>query len=122
MCDYNGCQMIFSCNLLDLVFDGFFDHAIQSTQRLVKKQDLRLHYHGSRKSHSLFLSAGKLFDLLIQMVLQSQKIDQSIDFLHRCNVFVIAKAVCNILFHIQIREERIILEYNIESSLFHWYI
>ena len=104
----------------DPLLDGFLDDTVKGAERLVEQKHLRLHDKRSGKRDPLFLAAGKLIRLFIQMLLQVEQADEIAD-LGLCRDFrFVVQAVDNVFIRSQVREETEILKNDIESAVFHF--
>ena len=106
----------------DSFFNGLLDEAVQSRERFVEQQNARLENERSGDGHALLLTAGKFVDALVQMLSQSQKINQFIDFLGSGCGRVVAKTVDDVVVGVQVREQRKVLEHDVEAALLHRHI
>ena len=92
---------------------------IQRAQRLVEQQRVRIEHHRARDGHALALPAGKLGGHALFIAFQ---LHQAQHFLHaflpiRPFGAAHAQAIGNVLFHIHVREQRIVLEHGVHIAL-----
>ena len=64
----------------------------------------------------LLLTAGKLVNVLAQVLAQTEQVDQLIHLLRRGQVRTVFQSVQDIVLHIQIGKQRIILKYNVKAT------
>ena len=104
---------------LQLVLHILAQTQIQCAQRLVQKQHLRPVHQGSGDGHPLLLAAGKLIHAPLFKALQTHDAQHFRDtltdlrFRHLGN----AQAESNVFKHVQMREQRILLEHRVDLPL-----
>ena len=92
---------------------------IQRAQRLIKQQRVRIEHHRARDGHALTLPARKLGRHALFIAFQ---LHQPQHFLHallpiRFFCAAHAQAIRDILFHVHVREQRVVLEHGVHIAL-----
>ncbi len=92
---------------------------VEGAERLVEQQNTRLAHQCPRNGNTLLLTAGKTGHIAVFKAAQTNQLEHFCGFaLDVCVVQLFdVQTECNILRNIQVREQRITLEYGIDLAL-----
>ena len=119
MSNINKGDVHLTLQALELQLHLLAELEVQCTQRLVQQQDLRLIDQTAGNGNTLLLAAGHLADAAALKALQADHL-QHIAHLAADGLFVHllqAQAKGHILKHVQVREQRVLLEHGIHRTL-----
>ena len=118
MGDINKGNVHFALQALELQLHFLAQLQVQCAQRLVQQQDLRFVDQAAGDGHALLLAAGHLADAAALKALQAHDL-QHVAHLAADGLFVHllqAQAEGHVLEHVQVREQRVLLENGIHRA------
>ena len=71
----NHCDLQFLLDVLQLLPQNYLDFRIQSRHRLIKQNNVRVQHQSSGNRHTLLLAAGELLRFFIDMLFQTDCLD-----------------------------------------------
>ena len=118
MCDINEGDSHLLLDFLQLDLHLLADLCIQSAQRLIQKQYLRLIYQGAGDSHTLLLSAGQQGDVSFFKAFQAYHFQHSCHLLGNDGLVHLfqAQTKSDVFRHIQMGKKGIFLENRVDLS------
>ena len=111
-------------NTLQLDLHVLAQLEVEGAERLVEQQHARLAYQRTRDGNTLLLTAGKTGHIAVFKAAQTNQLEHFCGFaLDVCAVQLFdVQTECNILRNIQVREQRITLEYGVDLALIRRYV
>ena len=106
-------------NLLQLALHALAKLCVQSAERLVEKKHLGLIDKGAGDGDTLLLTAGHLVNGALAEVLEAHELKHTHDLLinNILRLLLDLEAESNVVKHIHVREQRVLLEHGVEVPL-----
>ena len=119
MRDDEGREVELPRDRADAGLDRLLDEAVQGRKRFVQKEEPGLHDEGARERDALALPAREFLNALVDMTLQTEKLDQVVEFFGGRPVGEVPQTVDDVLVGVEVGKERVVLKDDVEAALFH---